>query len=319
MAQGRQFNSNEQEQICALYKIASDWPSKLWIRIAESLFNNSSEGICLTDTNEKIIEVNPTFCRLTGFSRLELLGNTPRLFHSGLQDKTYYQAMWKALHEKGQWSGELWNRKPDGGLYAVRLNISVVCNDAGEVANYVGLMADVTHARLHVQDLEKTVDHDALTGLPNRTLLADRFAQAVAHSLRTDLLLAACYLDLDGFKAINDSYGHAIGDDVLKEVAARLKAAVRIGDTVARIGGDEFVLLLWGLHDIEECKKTVNRIVGEIARPILPPTYVTDLSASIGIAIYPFDGDDQCELLARADRAMYQSKQAGGNRFTFWS
>jgi len=319
MVQGKQLDSSQQERICSLPNIACDWPSKLWMRVAESLFNNSSEGICVTDASEKIVAVNPTFCQLTGFSRLDLLGNTPRVFHSGLQDYTYYQAMWNTLHKTGQWRGELWNRKPDGSLYAVRLNISVVFNDSDQIANYVGLMADITHAKLHVQDLEKTVDHDALTGLPNRTLLVDRFTQAEAHSIRTNLILAVCYLDLDGFKAINDSYGHAVGDDVLKEVAARLKIAVRVGDTVARIGGDEFVLLLWGLRDINECKETINRIVRDIARPILPPTYVSDLSVSVGIAIYPFDGEDRCELLARADSAMYKSKLAGGNRFTFWS
>ena len=319
MALDKPFTPSEQHQICVLSDAAKGWSINLWRTVAESLFNNSSEGVCITDADAKIIEVSQTLCRITGYSKTDLLGNTPQVFHSDLQDLAYYQRMWESLLETGHWSGELWNRKPNGNLYAIRLNIAAVCNESSQVTNYVGVMADITAAKLHLQELERTADHDALTGLPNRSLLTDRLQQAMAHSVRTNLFLAVCFLDLDGFKSINDSYGHAVGDDVLREIATRLKNSVRIGDTVSRIGGDEFVLLLWGLEKIDECKTTIDRVIGEVARPLLPNNNVTTLSASIGVAIYPSDGADQCELLAHADRAMYHSKQVGGNRYTFWS
>ena len=240
------------DRACQWPRATSDWSSELRLRVADSLFMNSSEGICITDAQERIVEVNPTLCQITGFRKEDVLGKTPRLFHSELQDDSYYRVMWRALQQTGQWSGELWNRKPDGELYAVRLSIAAICSERNELANYMGMMADITQSKLHLSALEENADHDALTGLPNRVLLADRLQQAMAQALRTKMLLAVCYLDLDGFKAINDHYGHATGDRVLIEVAERLKAAVRVGDTVARIGGDEFVLLLWGLNHADE-------------------------------------------------------------------
>ena len=280
---------------------------------------NSSEGICITDAGERIIEVNPTLCRLTGFSKEELIGRTPRIFHSGMQDAGFYELMWASLAQTGQWQGELWNRNRDGDLYAIRLNISVVCDEANQVSNYVGIMADVTSAKLQQVELEKCAHHDVLTGLPNRILLADRLNQAIAQVSRTRLLLAVCYLDLDGFKAINDRYGHATGDDVLREVARRLSSTVRLGDTVARVGGDEFILLLWGLDQAAECEKMMDRIIAEIAKPVLPTHQPSSLTVSVGIAICPLDGTTLTELLACADSAMYRAKLAGGSRFAFFS
>lgn len=304
---------------CLRSQEINNWSSELRIRLADSLFMNSGEGICIADADERIIEVNPTLCQLTGFAREELIGKTPRVFHSGLQDVVYYQIMWKALLEQGQWRSELWNRRPDGSLYAVRLNISAVCNAENRLVNYVALMADITDSKLREIELVKDASHDALTGLPNRGLLADRLQQALAQAQRSKVLLAVCYLDLDGFKAINDQYGHATGDQVLVEVARRLSTAVRVGDTVARVGGDEFILLLWGLDQVEACDLTINRILTEVARPVLPAHMGTDLSASVGISLSPLDGTTPAELLARADSAMYRAKLEGGNRFRFFS
>lgn len=174
---------------------------------------NSGEGICIADADERIIEVNPTLGCLTGFAREELIGKTPRVFHSGLQ-MSFTTKLCGALLEQGQWRSELWNRRPDGSLYAVRLNILAVCNAENRLVNYVALMADITDSKLREIELVKDASHDALTGLPNRGLLADRLQQALAQAQRSKVLLAVCYLDLDRFKAIND-HGHATGDQVL--------------------------------------------------------------------------------------------------------
>lgn len=319
MAEGEVERSDHTANVCFRSQEIDGWSLELRLKLADSLFMNSSEGICITDAAERIVEVNPTLCQLTGFTREELIGQTPRVFHSGLQDAAYYQAMWKALLETGQWRGELWNRNRNGHLYAVRLNISAVCNEKNELANYVAILADITDAKLRDDELVRNASHDALTGLPNRVLLADRLQQALAQARRTNLMLAVCFLDLDGFKEINDLYGHATGDQALKEVARRLSTAVRVGDTVARVGGDEFMLLLWGLDRVDACDLTINRVLTEVARPILPAHQASELTVSVGISLFPSDGTDPVELIARADSAMYRAKLAGGNRFTFFS
>lgn len=290
----------------------------LRLRIADSLFNNSCEGICVTDVDERIVEVNPTFCQISGYRREELLGKTPRLLGSGLQKREYYAAMWSALLDGGEWHGELWNRNRAGGLFAVRLNISAICNASGSVSHYLAIMADITAEKVQLQEWEKNANHDQLTGLPNRALLVDRLNQAMAQSQRSGLLLAVCYLDLDGFKPVNDGHGHKAGDQVLIEVAKRLHRAVREGDTVARVGGDEFVLLLWGLPNVQECDRTLCRVVAEIDQPVPLGNAEVAVTVSVGVAMFPADGGDPALLTAQADSAMYRSKLAGGNRFTYF-
>lgn len=177
-------------------------------------------------------------------------------------------------------------------------------------------MADITNKKMQQEELEKKANYDSLTGLPNRLLLTDRLRLAMAQSKRSDLLLAVCYLDLDGFKPINDVHGHEAGDQVLTEVAKRLSRSVRAGDTVARVGGDEFVLLLWGVENIQECDRTLERIVVDIDSPIALANIQVSVTASIGVSVFPINGDDPNLLTAQADSAMYRSKQAGGNRYT---
>lgn len=295
------------------------WSRELRLSIAESLFNNSIEGICLTDASERILEVNPTLCQLTGYSKEELVGKTPRIFASGVQNHEYFEAMWRSLLDAGQWQGELWNRNKSGELFATRLNISAICNEGGELSYYLGILADITATKLLQVELERNANHDFLTGLPNRILLLDRLHQAMAQAQRTRLLLAVCYLDLDGFKPINDRHGHAAGDRVLIEVARRLNDAVRVGDTVARIGGDEFVLLLWGLDDLPECDKTLSRVIRDISRPIALAEAEVSVSVSVGVSVFPDDGEDSTSLIAQADSAMYRSKLAGGNRWRYFN
>lgn len=304
--------------VCHPSLVANEWPEVLRLEIANSLFNNSSEGICITDDNERIVEVNPTFCKISGYRKEELLGQTPRILAAGLQDHDFFITMWAELLDTGEWHGELWNRKKSGELFAVRLNISAICNAIGEVSHYLAIMADVTAMKVQQQEWERNANHDPLTGLPNRTLLMDRLNQAMAQSVRTHLMLGICYLDLDGFKPINDIYGHSAGDAVLVEVAARLRRSVREGDTVARVGGDEFVLLLWGLTSLEECDLTLKRIISAIDRPIAINGVEVVITVSAGVTLFPRNGNDPVLLTAEADSAMYRSKMAGGNRYSYF-
>ena len=285
------------------------------LRLAASVFDNANEGICITDAEQRIIDVNPTLCELTGFSREEVIGQTPRAFKSDRQAPGFYAAMWQAIATAGHWRGELWNRRRNGEYYAVRLTVSAVRDPAGKVTNYIGIMVNITASKRHMAQLERVAHFDALTGIPNRLLLADRMRQAIAQTHRGGTFLAICYLDLDEFKPINDTYGHDTGDLVLTEVAHRISACLRGGDTVARLGGDEFALLLLGLHRPEEYEATMHRILEEIAAPLVIGGHALNISASIGVVLCPQQGSDQDTLLRHADRAMYRAKQAGKNRW----
>ncbi|MDO8813515.1 MAG: EAL domain-containing protein [Gallionella sp.] len=284
-------------------------------RLTAKVFENTMEGITVTDKNNHILEVNDAFTRITGYAREEVLGKTPVILKSGLHDKDFYAVMWQAINATGHWRGDVWNRRKDGEIYPEMLTISTIADDMGNVTNYVGIFSDITLLKQHEKQLEHIAHYDALTGIPNRVLLADRLQQAIAISKREKKLLAVCYLDLDGFKAINDSMGHEAGDQVLIEVSRRIKDTVREGDTVARLGGDEFVILLTGLDAPEECGSSLDRLLEAVAQPIPVLDKLFKLSASIGISLYPHDDDDPDILLRHADQAMYTAKQSGRNRY----
>lgn len=285
------------------------------LRLAASVFEHAHEGICITDADERILEVNPTFSDLTGYSREEALGNTPRMLKSGRQNADYYAAMWQSIDTEGYWRGEVWNRRRDGELYAELLTISAVRDEQGAVTHYVGVLSDITRLKEHEQQLERIAHYDALTSIPNRLLLADRMRQAIAQTQRTNKLMAVCYLDLDSFKPINDNFGHEAGDRLLVEMSERLQSCLRGGDTVARLGGDEFVLLLLGLERVEECETALPRILEVLSRPIRLNDHEVSISASIGVSLYPVHDTDPDTLLRDADQAMYRAKQEGKNRY----
>ncbi|MDO8464401.1 MAG: EAL domain-containing protein [Gallionella sp.] len=285
------------------------------LRLTAKVFENTMEGITVTDKDNHIIEVNDAFTRITGYLREEVLGKTLGILKSGLHDKDFYAVMWQAINTTGHWRGDIWNRRKDGEVYPETLTISTIADDMGNVTNYVGIFSDITLLKQHEKQLEHIAHYDALTGIPNRVLLADRLQQAIAFSKREKKLLAICYLDLDGFKAINDSMGHEAGDLVLVEISMRIKNAVREGDTVARLGGDEFVILLTGLDAPEECAASLNRLLEASAKPIFINDKLFKLSASIGVSLYPLDDEDPDILLRHADQAMYSAKQSGRNRY----
>jgi diguanylate cyclase (GGDEF)-like protein/PAS domain S-box-containing protein len=285
------------------------------LQLAASVFTHAREGIMITDAKGVIVDVNETFTRITGFSREEAVGQNPRMLNSGRQSTEYYAAMWRALLETGQWSGEVWNRRKGGEVYAEMQTVSAVRDSAGQTQNYVALFSDITPMKEHQRQLEHIAHYDALTLLPNRVLLADRLQQAILQSQRRRRSLAVVFLDLDGFKAVNDRHGHAIGDSLLITLAQRMKAALREGDTLARMGGDEFVAILVDLEQTQDYDPVLDRLLLAASAPFDAGASVLQVSASMGVTVYPQDGSDADLLMRHADQAMYAAKQAGRNRY----
>ncbi len=285
------------------------------LRITASVFDTTHEAILITDAENIIMDVNPAFSRITGYSRAEVLGRNPKLLSSGHQDAAFYQLMWKSLKENKAWRGEIWNRRKSGEVYAELLSISSICDSAGQVQRYVAVFSDITRLKDHEAELSRIANYDALTGVPNRRLLADRLRQAIAHAKRNHKTLAICYLDLDGFKDVNDRYGHEAGDKLLIDIAHRLQEELRAGDTLARLGGDEFVVLLNDMTREQECFQILERILHIIAAPVSIGKHRVSVSASIGVTFYPSENDDGDTLLRHADQAMYVAKQTGKNRY----
>ena len=283
------------------------------LRLAASVFEHAHEGIIITDATATIIEVNRTFEEITGYSREEVVGRNPRFLQSGHHDPAFYTTMWQTLVEHGYWHGEIWNRRKSGEVFPESISISTVHNTDGAVTCYVGLFADISILKESQQQLERMAYYDPLTGLPNRALLADRLRLALAKAQREQRVLAVCYLDLDGFKPINDRWGHAAGDLLLVQVAQRFLESVRGDDTVARLGGDEFVILLGNLDSVEEGERVLERILNIVADPFLPNMVV--VSASIGATFFPYDSADPDTLIRHADQAMYLAKQGGRNAY----
>ncbi len=285
------------------------------LQLLASVFENALEGIIITDLESRILEVNPAFCKITGFSREEAIGKRPSLLNSGHHPPEFFVAMWRSILGKGSWHGEIFNRRRSGEVYPELLTITAVGASGERPAQYIGIFSDISTLKEQQSQLEQLANFDALTRLPNRVLLSDRLQVAMAQAQRSKETLAVCYLDLDGFKPINDTYGHEAGDRLLIETGARLKAAVRAGDTAARLGGDEFVLLLQGLTDPVEFERTLGRILNAVGQPYRLDDHLVSVTSSAGVSLFPQEGVDADTLLRQADQAMYQAKQEGRNRF----
>jgi diguanylate cyclase (GGDEF)-like protein/PAS domain S-box-containing protein len=285
------------------------------LRITASVFDNSREAIVITDAENFIVNVNPAFTHITGYDRHEVLGRNPRILSSGHQDSAFYTDMWASLKDKSAWRGEIWNRRKNGEIYAELLSISAIRDDAGKVQRYVAVFSDITYFKAHEAELSRVANYDALTGIPNRRLLVDRLGQSIAHARRSGRMLAICYIDLDGFKVVNDRHGHETGDRLLVDITRRLQEILREGDTLARLGGDEFVVLFNELSHESECFQVLDRITQTIAIPMQIGGIQVAVSASIGVTFYPADDEDGDTLLRHADQAMYIAKQNGKNRY----
>ena len=286
------------------------------LQLAASVFSHAREGIMITDAQGLIVEVNDTFTEITGYSRDEALGRDPQhLLDSGQHDLALYDARRRALEDNGYWNGEVWSRRKNGETFAEMLTVSMVRDAAGLPQNFVSLFTDITPLKEHQRQLEYIAHFDALTSLPNRVLLADRMQQALTQGQRRGLSVAVVYLDLDGFKTVNDTHGHGLGDELLVALAHRMKGALRNGDTLARIGGDEFVAVLVDLEAVGDAEPVLQRLLQAAADPVELAQTTLQVSASIGVTAYPQDGSEVDLLLRHADQAMYIAKQAGKNRY----
>jgi len=292
--------------------------SEVSLRLAASVYANSYEGIIIADAKAAIVDVNPAFTRITGYSKNEVIGRTPKLLSSGRHDLAFYEKMWASVREHDFWQGEIVNCRRDGVLYTEILSISVIRDDTGKLQHYIGVFSDITLLKAHEDELYRIAHYDPLTDLPNRRLFSDRLAQALAKSRRSENSVAVCYLDLDGFKAVNDSYGHSVGDQLLVVLSNRLKSILRTDDTLARLGGDEFVLLLSSISELQECQHALERVLQAVASPVEIEGKVVSVTASIGVTVYPADPVDSDTLMRHADQAMYLAKEGGKNSFHFF-
>lgn len=294
--------------------ITDEAERRRWERLSEQVFLHSRDAIVVTDRNGRLVRVNPAFERLTGFSAATVLGRRMNILRSGRQDRAFYRELWDTLQRHGHWNGELVNRNAHGQLFTVWVSIAALHDDDGTLLGYMAIESDITALRVAQARVDQLAHFDPLTGLPNRLLLQDRLQQMLRSAQRHERPCAVLYLDLDHFKDINDSLGHGVGDELLRRIAQRLRRELRADDTVARVGGDEFVILLPETPR-EAAEEVARKLLEALQRPLdLPgaPSYQTSLS--IGVALYPEHGTEADTLLAHADTAMYAAKHAGRNR-----
>jgi len=288
------------------------------LTLAAKVFEQSNEGIVITDALNNIIKVNPAFSAITGFSEADVLGRNPRMLGSGCHDAAFFHAMWDTLGTRGRWQGEIWNRHKDGSLYLLSMSLSQVNDASGRPIQYIASFSDITQRKEAESNILRMAHFDPLTGLPNRALLSDRASHAFWEANRNRESITLMFIDLDRFKNVNDSLGHRIGDRLLMEVADRMKQTLREQDTVSRVGGDEFVLVLPDT-DVDGAAHLAQKLLSTLRLPFLIDEHELVIGASIGIALYPTDGTD-FELLSKsADAAMYRAKQEGGNAFHFYT
>ncbi len=289
------------------------------MRLAAKVFESAAEGIMITDAQSHIVAVNEAFTATTGYEQDEALGKTPSLLQSGKHDDEFYRDLWKSLKETGQWKGEIWNRRKNGELYPQWLSINTVRDAKGGVGNYVGMFTDITARKQAEERLRVLAYHDPLTGLPNRALFHTLLNQALAKAQRHHRLGAVLFIDLDRFKNINDTLGHAIGDLLLKEVAARLLTCLRQSDTIARLGGDEFTILLEEIAHEQDAIIVAQKTLAVLAEPFNLAGNEVFVTASIGLSLFPHDGSDVEALLKNADTALYRTKEQGRNGYTLYT
>jgi diguanylate cyclase (GGDEF)-like protein/PAS domain S-box-containing protein len=311
--------------IGAINDISASRNSAQQLRLATSIFEHNLEGIFITDNNYIIVSVNPAFCTITGYSPSEIVGQPQSKLRSRRHDDSFYQAIRESIEKHGQWQGEIWNRRKNGEIYPELLAISAVPDEAGDATHYIGISLDITERKLAEEQIHQLAYFDTLTGLPNRLLLMDRLEMLINQSYREGRQLGVLCLDLDHFKEVNDTLGHAGGDTLLQSVAQRLNACVREGDTVARLGGDEFVIIVTNLSRAELgevaqiAALVAEKIKTTLSNPFLFENNEVLITPSMGIALYPSDADSAADMIKNADAALHHAKSQGRNNYQFYS
>jgi diguanylate cyclase (GGDEF)-like protein/PAS domain S-box-containing protein len=289
------------------------------LRLLAKAFECSNEAIMIADADNRIIEVNPAFVRMTGFRADEVIGRNPRLLASGRTPHEIYEGMWQALASGSSWQGEIWDRRADGSVYPKWLTISVVTGADGRVENYIASFADITERKTAAEQIFHLAHHDALTGLVNRVALEAQLQSTLASARRDGLQTAVMLIDMDNFKQVNDSLGHHVGDLLLVEIAKRLRECVRASDVVARLGGDEFVVVVLDIDKAMSASAIASKIQRSLADSYFVGTHTLYSTPSIGISLFPSDGEDAETLIRNADSAMYHAKAHGRNNFKFFA
>jgi diguanylate cyclase (GGDEF)-like protein/PAS domain S-box-containing protein len=306
-------------QLVTMHDVTEERRASEDLKLFRQVFDTANEGIIITFPDTTIMDVNDAFLRIHGLTREEVLGNKPRMFQSGRHTADFYRMMWVALAEEGRWTGEIWDRRADGTEFPRLLSIAAVKDEQGEAHHYVGIFSDISAIKEAENKLTHLATHDSLTHLPNRALFDDRLAEVLARSRRDKTRTAVLFFDLDHFKDVNDTFGHAAGDRLLAEIAERCAGVVREQDTVGRYGGDEFAIIVSGYANASDLVLLAKRLLSVVEMPVgLGGSETARVTASIGITVYPEDGDDAAELIRHADVAMYLAKGRGRDRFEFF-
>ncbi len=289
------------------------------LRLAASIFESSSEAMLISDADNRIISANPAFTYITGYTAEEVAGKNPSILSSGHQEPMFYREMWLALKTIGYWQGEVKNRRKNGEIFVEWLTINVIFHEDGSIFRHLAFFSDITERKKADELIWNHANFDHLTQLPNRRLFRDRLEQEIKMASRANLSMALLFIDLDRFKEVNDTLGHDAGDMLLVEAARRITECVRESDTVARLGGDEFTVILSRITNTAHVERVAQNIIHSLAQPFNLDSKIVDLSASIGIALYPEDGTEAGPMINDADKAMYAAKDEGRNRFRFFS
>lgn len=300
-------------------KLTSLFGVDTFLSISHTIIQEADEGVIVTDSEGRILLANPAFETVTGYTQEEVLGKKPNILRSGLHDRKFYENMWETIRDHGVWKGEIWNKRKNGELFVEWLTIKAIYDATGNPTHYVAIFSDVTKHKRTMEQLARLSNYDLLTNVPNRQLFTKRLQHLLDMARRYNQQLAILFLDLDRFKYINDELGHYSGDVLLKKVANRLKKLLRTKDTLARIGGDEFVVILPKLKDVQEAIGMAEQMIESLQAPFTLNGKDVYMSASIGISMYPNDGDEGETLLRRADRAMQKAKESGRNRFELYT
>jgi diguanylate cyclase (GGDEF)-like protein/PAS domain S-box-containing protein len=293
--------------------------SEAKLRQSATVFESTLEGVYITDKDRNILDVNQSFINITGYSREEVIGINPKLLSSGKHDKAFFESMWKSINETGQWRGEIWNKRKDQTTFPQWLTINTVKDDDDNIVNYVAVFTDITELKQSQNKLDYLAHHDTLTSLPNRYYFNQRLEQALNHAKRTDSKLAILFIDLDRFKNINDSFGHTAGDHLLVHLSNSLKETIRLEDTVARISGDEFIILFEDIECTDTLVNAVEKIMNVFDTSFPIEGHNVRITASIGISLFPMDGENSADLIRNADAAMYRAKDEGRNTYQFYT